>query len=721
MAFDGRMSYGDYLGLDRVLTAQKPLSDAHDEMLFIVQHQTSELWMKLALHELGAARAALEEGKHQQTFKMLARVARIFEQLNSAWDVLRTMTPSDYTRFRDALGQSSGFQSWQYRLIEFAAGNRNRAMVRPHAHRPDIAELLENELRRPSLYDVALNCLAKSGVAVPDAVLSRDVSKPYAPDDGVAAAWSAVYRDPERHWEMYELAEKLVDFEDYFRRWRFNHVTTVERVIGFKRGTGGTAETYYYADGTTGEPGEIVSFATVAAGDTAVLTLDNLEPGDYRIVSDGNRATKNLYKFDFTVAEPETCTVPGSEVYGFETEDSIDADGIDGLSGVSAVKGTWTGMSAAAGCYYAVAGQNLDDADYAYQFTKFGGYSNTFPEGGWFTSADFYLDVDVETGGTLNQFDWSVAANNTEGNHRRDFIFHAQSAGAGEWVLGASNNSGFVGVDASPLSGDDTLTIDESGWYTVTHSFTDVDGVLSVDISVADAEGDVLQTWTRSNDKDVIGDTVGGNRYGWITVNGFDSLPIDNVLINAERPTDGCAPTIYFTDVPAPAKAFMEITWLAEQGIASGYDDGTFRPYASVTRRNMAKLLYRYAGRPDVELPAESPFSDLEPGDGGYRAMVWLHEAEIASGYDDGTFQPNKVVTRRNMAKFLYRLAGRPDVELPAESPFSDLEAGDGGYRAMMFMVTDGIASGYSDGTFRPNEDTIRRQIATFLYRFDQR
>jgi len=245
MAFDGRMSYGDYLGLDRVLTAQKPLSDAHDEMLFIVQHQTSELWMKLALHELGAARAALEEGKHQQTFKMLARVARIFEQLNSAWDVLRTMTPSDYTRFRDALGQSSGFQSWQYRLIEFAAGNRNRAMVRPHAHRPDIAELLENELRRPSLYDVALNCLAKSGVAVPDAVLSRDVSKPYAPDDGVAAAWSAVYRDPERHWEMYELAEKLVDFEDYFRRWRFNHVTTVERVIGFKRGTGGTAGVDY--------------------------------------------------------------------------------------------------------------------------------------------------------------------------------------------------------------------------------------------------------------------------------------------------------------------------------------------------------------------------------------------------------------------------------------------------------------------------------------------
>jgi tryptophan 2,3-dioxygenase len=245
MGFDGRMSYGDYLVLDQVLTAQKPLSDAHDEMLFIIQHQTSELWMRLALHEIGAARVALEEGRHQQAFKMLARVARIFEQLNNAWDVLRTMTPSDYTRFRDALGQSSGFQSWQYRLIEFAVGNRNPAMLRPHAHRKDIAALLEAELARPSLYDVALQRLSASGIAVPQAVLDRDVSRPYAADDGVAAAWTVVYRDPEHHWEMYELAEKLVDFEDYFRRWRFNHVTTVERVIGFKRGTGGTAGVDY--------------------------------------------------------------------------------------------------------------------------------------------------------------------------------------------------------------------------------------------------------------------------------------------------------------------------------------------------------------------------------------------------------------------------------------------------------------------------------------------
>jgi len=245
MSFDGRMSYGDYLHLDALLTAQHPLTQAHDEMLFVIQHQTSELWMRLAIHELGAARAALSSGAPRHAFKMLARIARIFEQLNNAWDVLRTMTPSEYTSFREALGQSSGFQSWQYRLIEFAVGNRNVAMIKPHEHRPEIADMLRAELARPSLYDTALQVLNDAGHTVPDAVLNRDFSQPYQPDDGVAAAWSAVYRDPDANWELYELAEKLVDFEDYFRRWRFNHVTAVERIIGFKRGTGGTSGTGY--------------------------------------------------------------------------------------------------------------------------------------------------------------------------------------------------------------------------------------------------------------------------------------------------------------------------------------------------------------------------------------------------------------------------------------------------------------------------------------------
>jgi tryptophan 2,3-dioxygenase len=244
-SFEGRMSYGDYLHLDEVLGAQKPLTHAHDEMLFIVQHQVSELWMRLAIHEIGAARKAVAGDDVQPAFKMLSRVARIFEQLNNAWDVLRTMTPSEYTHFRGELGQSSGLQSWQYRQIEFMVGNRNRAMLRPHAHRPDIVARLEGELKRPSLYDEALRYLVRHGVAVSSATLERDLAAPYEMSEGVVAAWRTVYEDPETHWPLYELAEKLVDFEDYFRRWRFNHVTTVERIIGFKRGTGGTSGVNY--------------------------------------------------------------------------------------------------------------------------------------------------------------------------------------------------------------------------------------------------------------------------------------------------------------------------------------------------------------------------------------------------------------------------------------------------------------------------------------------
>ena len=245
MSFDGRMSYSDYLHLDQVLAAQNLRTSAHDEMLFIIQHQTSELWIKLALHEVSAAREAIKTDNLQPAFKMLARVAQIFEQLNSAWDVLRTMTPSEYTRFRDELGQSSGFQSYQYRLIEFTIGNRNQAMLKPHEHRPETLKLLTDELARPSLYDESLRLLARNGFTLPAEVLNRDLSTPHQPNDAVIAAWKVVYQAPETHWQLYELAEKLVDFEDYFRRWRFNHVTTVERIIGFKRGTGGTSGVAY--------------------------------------------------------------------------------------------------------------------------------------------------------------------------------------------------------------------------------------------------------------------------------------------------------------------------------------------------------------------------------------------------------------------------------------------------------------------------------------------
>jgi tryptophan 2,3-dioxygenase len=245
MNFDGRMSYGDYLKLDQVLGAQKLLTSAHDEMLFIIQHQTSELWMRLAIHELSAARRHVATDTVAPAMKMLARVSRIFEQLNNSWDVLRTMTPSDYTHFRRELGQSSGFQSWQYRLIEYMLGNRNHAMLRPHAHDARVTDLLVAELAAPSFYDEVLRFAHRAGIAMPLPILSRDVRQTHVCNEEVTTAWRNVYEAPDAHWQLYELAEKLVDFEDYFRRWRFNHVTTVERVIGFKRGTGGTGGVSY--------------------------------------------------------------------------------------------------------------------------------------------------------------------------------------------------------------------------------------------------------------------------------------------------------------------------------------------------------------------------------------------------------------------------------------------------------------------------------------------
>ncbi|WJY20225.1 tryptophan 2,3-dioxygenase family protein [Fontisubflavum oceani] len=244
MSFKTDMSYGDYLKIDQVLNAQTPLSTAHDEMLFIIQHQTSELWMKLVLHEIAAARDVMTSGNFEPAFKMLTRVARIFDQLNSAWDVLRTMTPSDYTTFREALGNSSGFQSHQYRLIEYALGNRNKALMKVHEHRPELHQMLTDELAKPTLYHVALNALSeRTGILFDPSVFRMEA--PHQHDDEIARAWTLIYQDPAQHWTLYELAEKLVDLEDYFRRWRFNHVTTVERVIGFKRGTGGTSGVKY--------------------------------------------------------------------------------------------------------------------------------------------------------------------------------------------------------------------------------------------------------------------------------------------------------------------------------------------------------------------------------------------------------------------------------------------------------------------------------------------
>ncbi|MES2257476.1 MAG: tryptophan 2,3-dioxygenase [Pseudomonadota bacterium] len=245
MDFSESMSYGDYLALDRILTAQQPRSPVHDEMLFIVQHQASELWMKLMLHELHAVRARLRQGDLAPAFKMLARVARIMDQLVHAWDVLATMTPAEYTALRPYLDASSGFQSYQYREIEFILGNKNPAMLAVHASALTHYTRLGAELRAPSLYDEAIRMLARSGFTIASQRLERDWTRPTEADISVQAAWLEIYRDPPHHWELYELAEKLVDLETAFRLWRFRHVTTVERIIGFKAGTGGTAGASY--------------------------------------------------------------------------------------------------------------------------------------------------------------------------------------------------------------------------------------------------------------------------------------------------------------------------------------------------------------------------------------------------------------------------------------------------------------------------------------------
>ena len=245
MDFTESMSYGDYLGLDQILSAQHPRSPNHNEMLFIVQHQTSELWLKLMLHELQAVRTSMRANELPPAFKMLARVARIMDQLVHAWDVLATLTPPEYTAIRPYLGASSGFQSHQYRELEFILGNKNASLLAVHTKATDAYEVLERELHAPSVYDESIQLLARNGFHIDAARLGRDPTLPTEADESVKAAWLGVYQDPDKHWALYELAEKLVDLETAFRFWRFRHVTTVERIIGFKTGTGGTAGVSY--------------------------------------------------------------------------------------------------------------------------------------------------------------------------------------------------------------------------------------------------------------------------------------------------------------------------------------------------------------------------------------------------------------------------------------------------------------------------------------------
>lgn len=243
----GSLTYSKYLHLGELLQQQVPLSDSHDEALFIVIHQASELWLKLCLHELAAARTCIAGGDLRPAFKMLARVAGIQKQLIHSWDVLSTMTPSDYLSFRDALGTSSGFQSLQYRLIEFLLGNKNAAHVERFREDAVAHACLQQSLVAPSLYDETLRLLQRRGLQIPHASIDRDFSQPYVASGAVEAAWATVYREPQRHWDLYELAEKLVDLEDRFQLWRYAHLRTVTRIIGYKSGTGGTPGVPYLA------------------------------------------------------------------------------------------------------------------------------------------------------------------------------------------------------------------------------------------------------------------------------------------------------------------------------------------------------------------------------------------------------------------------------------------------------------------------------------------
>jgi tryptophan 2,3-dioxygenase len=241
----GRRTYADYLKLDLLLAAQQPVTGEHDEVAFIVIHHVQELWLKLIAHEVEAAMAAIRADHLPPAFKSLARVTRIQEQLIAAWDVLSTMTPADYLAFRSALGPASGFQSYQYRLVEFRLGAKDADMVLPHRHDPAVYAKLQAALNEPSLYDEALRILARRGLPVPREVLERDFSQAYVSNPKVRDVWLSIYRDPQEHFDLYELAEELVDVEDWFQQWRFRHMKTVERIIGYKPGTGGSSGVGY--------------------------------------------------------------------------------------------------------------------------------------------------------------------------------------------------------------------------------------------------------------------------------------------------------------------------------------------------------------------------------------------------------------------------------------------------------------------------------------------
>ncbi|HJE20493.1 MAG TPA: tryptophan 2,3-dioxygenase family protein [Aliicoccus persicus] len=243
--FEKSMTYSDYLSLDKILNAQDGKSDQHDEQLFIIIHQVKELWMKLMLHEINSAATDISEDKFREAFKKLARVSSIQRQLISAWDVLTTMTPADYLKFRESLGHASGFQSYQNRLVEYSLGYKSTHALKIYQHNIEIYHLLEDQLNTVSLYDQAIRAISRAGFKIDEDILNRDITKSYEPNESVKAAFKEIYMNTDEHFELYEMLEKLVDIEEQYSRWRFRHMKTVERIIGFKTGTGGSSGVNY--------------------------------------------------------------------------------------------------------------------------------------------------------------------------------------------------------------------------------------------------------------------------------------------------------------------------------------------------------------------------------------------------------------------------------------------------------------------------------------------
>jgi tryptophan 2,3-dioxygenase len=239
--FTEKMDYGSYLSLETLLSAQRPISDHHDEPLFIIQHQTTELWLKLALHELRAVRACLDVDDVRRARKGLARVKHIFRTITDQWSVLATLTPSEYTEFRGVLGNASGFQSYQYRAVEFILGNKNEQMLKVFGSRPEAQDMLAELLGSPTVYDAFLRFLARQGHPVPEHVLGRDVGRAWVADDALLPVYKTIYEDTTAYWAEYATCEDLVDLEDAVQLWRFRHLRTVQRTIGFKTGTGGSS------------------------------------------------------------------------------------------------------------------------------------------------------------------------------------------------------------------------------------------------------------------------------------------------------------------------------------------------------------------------------------------------------------------------------------------------------------------------------------------------